>query len=106
MGAVSAQHEQELEAQLVGVLLLGIAREAILSAHLAELGGPIGQQSGEPAVSQVGLACAVGAIVPRADGPAPGEAVLTGSIESEAPLRLGHQQRRRQWIPMGQYRFV
>src|SRR5437879_12373597 len=92
MGAVSAQHEQELEAQLVGVLLLGIAREAILSAHLAELGGQIGQQSGEPAVIQVGLSRADGAIVPRADGPAPVEAILTGSIEAEGPLRLGQQQ--------------
>src|SRR5437870_302761 len=105
MGAVSAQHEQELEAQLVGVLLLGIAREAILSAHLAELGGPIGQQSGEPAVSQVGLARAVGAIVPRADGPAPVEAILTGSIEAEGPLRLGQQQRRGELIAMAPDQF-
>src|SRR2546425_1115218 len=104
MGAVSAQNEQELEAQLVGVLLLGIAREAILPAHLAELGGPIGQQSGEPAVIQAGLARAVGAIVARANSPAPVEAILTGSIEAEGPLRLG-QQRRGELIAMAPDQF-
>src|SRR2546422_9809035 len=75
MRAVGAHHEQELEQKFVGVgeAIVGHVPQmaiAILATDLAELAGPIGENTGKTSVRQVGICGAAAAIEATAESPA------------------------------------
>src|SRR5216684_5996492 len=61
---------------------------AVLAADLAELAGPVRQDSGKTAICELGIGGASRAIEASAEGPAAIRAVFGGGIEAEGVLRL------------------
>ena len=58
-------------------MFLGVMRETVLPAHLAELARPVGQQSTEPPLSvSIVEAAAVGMVEASAHEPAPAQLVI------------------------------
>src|SRR6266436_2485073 len=88
MRAVRAHHEEKLKQEFVGVRIVGCDRigempEAVLSADLAELAGPVGEDSGKTGVRQICICCVAAAVKAAADGPAAVGAVFGVGIEAE-----------------------
>src|ERR1700674_4730797 len=90
MGAVRTQRELELKAKLVAIPTVSVAREAILSANLAELTGPISKNGRRSFVGEAGSARAVRAIDAASQEPAPPQLIIERAIHAERPL---HAQR-------------
>src|SRR3989449_10478316 len=93
MRAVGAHHEQELEQKFVGVgeAIVGHIPQmaiTILATDLAELAGPIGENTGKTSVRQVGICGAAAAIEAAAESPAAVDAVFGIGIEAESVLGL------------------
>src|SRR5213083_1184998 len=67
----------------------------ILATDLAELAGPIGENTGKTSVRQVGVGGATAAIEAAADSPAAIDAVFGIGIETESVLGLKDVKRRK-----------
>src|SRR5579884_2817257 len=68
------------------VPVLGVVRETILAANLAELAGPIGQGGGEAFVGQIGEAAAIRIVKAAAAEPPPAKLIITRRVEAEGTL--------------------
>src|SRR6266481_7698120 len=93
MRAVRAHHKEKLKQEFVGVRIVGCDRigempETILSADLAELAGPVGEDSGKAGVRQICVGGMAAAVKAAADGPAAVGAVFGVGIEAEGMLGL------------------
>ena len=82
-------HKEKLKQEFVGVRIVGCDRvgempEAVLSADLAELAGPVGEDSGKTGVRQICICCVAAAVKAAADGPAAVGAVFGVGIEAKA----------------------
>src|SRR3954462_6730158 len=102
MGAVRAQRELELDTELVGghpvgiehasVLTeaaVGVVGHAILSANLAELGGPVSQDERAAAIGKRIEVLPVGIVIAGANCPEAGELVVGGDVVAEGALKTG-----------------
>ena len=78
-----SQREQQLEQYFVGIPALSIAGVTILTAHLAELAGPVGQHHRTALVGQIGKFRAVSIIVTSAKKPSAAKLIVSRSIEAE-----------------------
>src|SRR6266850_2368851 len=93
MRAVRTHHEEKLKQEFVGVRIIGCDRvgetpEAVLTADLAELAGPVGEDSGKAGIRQICIRCVTAAVKAAADGPAAVGAVFGVGIETEGMLGL------------------
>src|SRR5437867_6719883 len=93
MCAVRTHHKEKLKQEFVGVRIVGSDRvgempEAVLAADLAELAGPVGEDSGKAGVRQICVAGVAAAVKAAADGPAAVGAVFRIGIETEGMLGL------------------
>src|SRR2546422_1921212 len=93
MRAVGAHHEQELEQKFVGVgeAIVGHIPQmavTILATDLAELAGPIGENTGKTSVRQVGICGAAAAVEAAPDSPAAVYAGFGLGIKAENGLGL------------------
>src|SRR6266436_698078 len=93
MCAVRTHHKEKLKQEFVGVRIIGGDRvgempEAVLPADLAELAGPIGEDSGKAGVRQICVGGMAAAVKAAADGPAAVGAVFGIGIEAEGMLGL------------------
>src|SRR5882762_2801849 len=93
MRAVCAHHKEKLKQEFVGVRIIGCDRigkmaEAVLAADLAELAGPVGEDSGKTGVRQICVGGMAAAVEAAADGPAAVGAVFGVGIEAEGMLGL------------------
>src|SRR6266403_170446 len=91
--AVRAHHEEKLKQEFVGVRIIGCDRigempEAVLAADLAELAGPVGEDSGKAGIRQICIRCVTAAVKAAADSPAAIGAVFTIGIEAKGMLGL------------------
>src|SRR5258708_11691273 len=68
---------------------------AILATDLAELAGPVSQDTGKTSVRQAGVGGAAAAIEAAAHGPAAIDAVFAGGIQAEGVLGLENVERRK-----------
>src|SRR5882724_11805541 len=99
MRSVRAHHKKELEEQFVCVCVAQsrVVPEmsvAILATDLAELAGPIGEDTGKTGVRQAGIRSAATAIEAAAKSPAAVDAVFGVGIEAECVLGLENVERR------------
>ena len=88
-----AHYEQKLKQEFVGVRIFvrdGIPEmaEAILATDLAELTGPVGENTGKAGVGQFGIVGVAAAVKAAADGPAAVDAVFGLGIQAESVLGL------------------
>src|SRR5882672_1522124 len=93
MCAVRTHHKEKLKQEFVGVRIIGGDRvgempEAVLPADLAELAGPIGEDSGKAGVRQICVGGMAAAVKAAADGPAAVGAIFGVRIEAEGMLSL------------------
>src|SRR6267378_1448616 len=93
MRAMRTHHKEKLKQEFVGVRIIGCDRigkmaEAVLAADLAELAGPVGEDSGKTGVRQICVGGMAAAVKAATDGPAAVGAVLAIGIEAEGMLRL------------------
>src|SRR5262249_23396738 len=71
MRAMRSEREDQLHEQLTGIDVIGIVREAVLSAQLAELAWPIGEYNGAAFIGERSIPAAVGMIKSATQEPAP-----------------------------------
>src|SRR5260370_28374975 len=92
MSAVRAHHKKELEKNFIGIRKIsGTGRqmsEAVLTTDLAELAGPIGEDTGKAGIRQTGIGGVAAAVEASADGPAAIHAVFRGGLHAKSMLRL------------------
>src|SRR6266850_4439367 len=93
MCAVRTHHKEKLKQEFVGVRIIGCDRigempEAVLAADLAELAGPVGEDSGKAGIRQICIRCVTAAVKAATDGPAAVGAVFGVGIETEGMLGL------------------
>src|SRR6267378_2900986 len=93
MCAVRTHHKEKLKQEFVGVRIIGCDRigempEAVLAADLAELAGPVGEDSGKAGIRQICVAGMAAAVKAAADGPAAIGAVFGIGIEAKGMLSL------------------
>src|SRR6266850_282400 len=93
MCAVRTHHKEKLKQKFVGVRIIGGDRvgempKAVLPADLAELAGPIGEDSGKAGVRQICVGGMAAAVKAAADGPAAIGAVFGIGIEAKGMLSL------------------
>src|SRR5882672_10117413 len=93
MCAVRTHHKEKLKQEFVGVRIIGCDRigempETVLAADLAELAGPVGEDSGKAGIRQICIRCVTAAVKAAADGPAAVGAVFGIGIEAEGMLGL------------------
>src|SRR5262249_59960103 len=91
MGAVRAHHEEKLKQKLVGVVVARGGRikqmsVAVLAANLAELAGPVGENTGKAGVGESGVIGAATAVEAAADRPATVQSVFGMSVHAEGVL--------------------
>src|SRR3977135_2616089 len=65
---------------------ISVASKLILSADLAELARPVGQDRGKTFVNQIRVLSFTRAIVAAANEPPPGQLIVTRSIEAKSAL--------------------
>src|SRR2546427_12486836 len=87
MRAMRTHHKEKLKQEFVGVRIIGCDRigempEAVLAADLAELAGPVGEDSGKAGIRQICVGGVTAAVKAAADGPAAVGAGFRGGIES------------------------
>src|SRR6266850_1726898 len=93
MCAMRTHHKEKLKQEFVGVRVVGCDRigempEAVLAADLAELAGPVGEDSGKAGIRQICIRWVTAAVKAAADGPAAVGAVFGVGIETEGMLGL------------------
>src|SRR5258708_22533838 len=92
MSAVRAHHKKELEKNFIGIRKIsGTGRqmsEAVLPTDLAELAGPIGEDTGKAGIRQTGVGGVAAAVEASADGPTAIDAVFRGGEHATSMLRL------------------
>src|ERR1700716_3798342 len=92
VSAVRAHHKKKLEKNFIGIRKIsGTGRqmtEAVLSTDLAELAGPISQDTGKAGIRQTGIGGVAAAVEASADGPAAIDAVFRVGIHAKSMLRL------------------
>src|SRR6266436_2811039 len=93
MCAVRTHHKEKLKQEFVGVRIIGGDRigempEAVLPADLAELAGPVSEDSGKAGIRQICIRCVTAAVEAAADGPATVGSVFGIGIEAESMLGL------------------
>src|SRR5262252_5556483 len=98
MGAVRAHHEEKLKQKLVGVVVARGGRikqmsVAVLAANLAELAGPVGENTGKAGVGESGVIGAAAAVEAAADRPATVQSVFGMSVHAEGVLGLERVER-------------
>src|SRR2546426_12461850 len=94
MRAMRTHHKEKLKQEFVGVRIIGCDRigempEAVLAADLAELAGPVGEDSGKAGIRQICVAGMAAAVKAAADGPAAGWAGFGGGIGGQGMLGVG-----------------
>src|SRR5262249_21956597 len=67
---------------------------AVLAANLAELAGPVGENTGKAGVGESGVIGAAAAVEAAADGPATVQPVFRMSVHAEGVLGLESVERR------------
>src|SRR5437879_12788626 len=82
MRAMRPHRKLELEQKLVRGQAVSITGTPELSANLAELARPVGQNQRSAGVDQLGVVEAAGTIEAAAQEPSPRELVIRGNIES------------------------
>src|ERR1700730_2290987 len=85
--AVRPDGELELEKQLVGDGPDGVIRAAVLTAHLAELARPVGQDHRLSFVDEQGVVCMIRSIVAHTSKPTARELVIARDVIPESPLQ-------------------
>src|SRR6266404_1152636 len=93
MRAMRTHHKEKLKQEFVGVRIIGCDRigempEAVLASDLAELAGPVGEDSGKAGIRQICVGGVTAAVKAAADGPAAVGAVFGVGIEAEGMLGL------------------
>src|SRR6266446_330379 len=93
MRAMRTHHKEKLKQEFVGVRIIGCDRigempEAVLAADLAELAGPVGEDSGKASIRQICIRRMTAAGKAAANGPAAVGAVFGVGIETEGMLGL------------------
>src|SRR2546423_468141 len=88
-----AHHEKKLKQEFVGVRKIAWISErempeAVLSADLAELAGPIGKNTGKAGVGEVGGRGLTAAVKPPANGPTAIQTIFRGRVHAEGVLSL------------------
>src|SRR5207249_3183071 len=93
MGAMRTHHEEKLKQEFVGIVVMrgrGVQQMAvaILSTDLAELAGPVGQDTRKAGVGETRVVGVAAAIKASADSPAAIETVFGVSVHAESVLCL------------------
>src|SRR5271165_3489253 len=83
---VCAQRKHDLHQKLMRIQITRVAGEAVLSADLGELAGPVGQHRGAALVFQVGELTASRAIEPSTHKPAAAHLIVAGGVEAKGAL--------------------
>src|SRR5262249_60909186 len=78
MRAVRAHYEQELEEQFIRIAALAVTAEAVLSANLAELARPVGQDSRKAGIGQPRVSGVATAVKAATHGPTAGHTTIDG----------------------------
>src|SRR5215468_1288217 len=100
MGTVRAHHEKELKEYFVRIgitqsLVVPKMSVAILRTDLAELAGPIGEDTGKPGVRQIGVNGVARAVKTATERPTAIQAVFRRGIQPERMLDLKNVQWRK-----------
>src|SRR6188474_2554086 len=90
VGAVCADREQELEQELVGDNAFRVRGAPVLTAHLAELAGPVGHDERRSVIVESRIGGALGPVPSDVGEPSPRELVLPARVVAE---RLGGEVR-------------
>src|SRR3984893_7404317 len=85
--AVRPDGELELEKQLVGDGPDGVIRATVLTAHLAELARPVGQDHRLAFVEEQRVVCMIRSIVAHTSKPTTPELVIARDVIPEGPLQ-------------------
>ena len=86
---MGAENEDELEQQLITVLAFSEMSEAVLAADLAELAGPVSENSRKTVIDQIRGTGSARTIKAASDRPSAVEAVIAGGKKTEGALREG-----------------